>query len=259
MQKTLSSNLALFFAVSVLAIGALAIGPLSAFANNGDGGAHKSKIAAHAVGSTLEVRINNDNSVVVRGAKVTAVSGSLITAQTAFGSTVLSWSVQTNADTRFAYRGDSAASLGSISVGDYISFSGSLNTSAGGLTVNANVVKNWSKPALEAPRSAFAGTVQSVDAQNMTFMLATGGTEGVITVKLASSAAITAPQQASLAFANILVGDKASVKGTYDASAKVFTATKVHLERKNAEGRRVFNGVFKALQDRFQLHFSFRK
>jgi len=254
MQKTLFSNLALFFAAAVLAVGAVVIAPLSVSAHN-DGG--ENKRAAHALGSTLEVRIDNDNSVIVRGAKVTAISGSVITAQTQFGSTVLSWSVQTNADTRFANRGDGSASLAGIAVGDYISFSGMLNTAATGLSVNAKAVKDWSKPVLQSPR-AFSGTVQSVDAANLRFTLASGGAEGAITVKLASTTAIT-NGQASLAFANILVGDKVSVKGSYDSATKVFTATKVHIERKNADGRRTFNGVLKNLQDRFQLHLSFRK
>lgn len=256
MQKTLSSNLALFLAAATIAVGALLVGPLAASAH--DNGERAHKLGAHAVGSTLEVRINDDNSVVVRGAKVTAVSGSVITAQTAFGSTMLSWSVQTNADTRFANRADSSASLATIAVGDYISFSGSLNTAVTGLTVNAKAVKDWSKAAVETPRSAFAGTVQSVDAANLKFTLATGGAEGVITVKMASTSAIISGQ-GSLAFSNILVGDKAVVKGTYDSALKVFTASKVSIERKNAEGRRIFHGAFKALQDRFQLHLSFRK
>ncbi len=253
MQKTISSRLVLLLSAGVLALSSLLIGPMFASAH----GDEANKVGPHAVGSTLEVRIADDNSVTVRGAKVTAVSGSVITAQTSFGSTVLSWSIRTNADTRFAYRSDSSAALAAIIPGDYVSFSGMLNTSVSGLTVDAKLVKDWSRPTAEDSR-AFAGTIQSVDAANMKFTLATGGAEGVITVKLASTVAIT-NGQAALAFGNILVGDKASVKGTYDASAKLFTATKVNIERKNADGHKIFNGVFQALKDRLQLHFSFRK
>lgn len=249
---TISKRFALVAPVALLVLGSLFISPLLASAN----GNEDKKSGPHAVGSTLEIRIEDNNAVLVRGAKVTAVSGSVITAETVFGATVLSWSVRTNANTVFTHHADGTTPLSTLVVGDYVSFSGTLNTSGSGLTVDAKTVKDWSHSGTAVKPVAFAGTVQSIDSANAKFMLATGGPEGVITVKLATSSVIT-NGDAALAFGAILANDKARVSGTYDSVTKTLTATKIVIAREDANGHNTFKERIQSFKDRF--HFNFWK
>jgi hypothetical protein len=87
-------------------IGALVIGaamialPFVAFADNG---ASKSALQN---GTAVQVVISDPGTVLVRGAKVTAVSGSVITAQTTWSGVTLTWSVNTSSTTKFYNKGN---------------------------------------------------------------------------------------------------------------------------------------------------------
>lgn len=250
---TISKRFALVAPVALLVLGSLFISPFLASANGNEG---NKKSGPHAVGSTLEIRIEDNNSVLVRGAKVTAVSGSVISAETAFGATVLSWTVRTNASTVFTHRADGSSSLSTISPGDYVSFRGVLNTGTSGLTVDAKSVKDWSRSVQAENTRAFNGSVQSIDTANMKFVLDSKGVEGLITVKLATNSVITNGDVA-FAFANIKVADQAKVSGTYDSTTKVLTATKVVIVREDTNGRKIFKERIQSFKDRF--HFNFWK
>ena len=250
---TISKHFALVAPVALIVLGSLFISPFLASANENEG---KKRSGPHAVGSALEIRIEDNNSVLVRGAKVTAVSGSVISAETAFGATVLSWSVRTNANTVFTHRADGSSSLSTILIGDYISFGGTLNTGTSGLTVDAKAVKDWSRPVQVENIRALHGSVQSIDVVNMKFMLASKGAEGVVTVKLATSSVITNGDIA-LAFAQIKVADQVKVSGAYDSATKTFTATKVGIVREDVNGHKTFKGRIQSFKDRF--HFGFWK
>lgn len=91
----------------------------------------------------VEIVINS-NHALVRGATVTAVSGSTITATSMVGSTTLVWTVNVGSSTQVI--ASTTNSLASVAVGDTISFSGALRAGATTLTVDAKVVKDASKP-----------------------------------------------------------------------------------------------------------------
>lgn len=99
----------------------------------------------HAFGSTLEININDNGRVLVRGAKVTAVSADTISATTAFGSTTVLWTVKISSSTELITKGKGKVALSAVAVGDFVSFNGTLNAGATSLTVDAKVVKDWSK------------------------------------------------------------------------------------------------------------------
>ena len=88
----------LFTKLSTVAlVAAFTIAPVFALADSG-----KSKsFAPRSVGSTLEVMISDNGKAVVRGAKVTDVSGSTITAQTMWDASSITWTVRTDGDTDF--------------------------------------------------------------------------------------------------------------------------------------------------------------
>lgn len=131
----------LFLSAAVLLAGLATIGLLmTAFVHQAEAReAHK-----RADGTTLEVSINNTGGVLVRGAEVTAVSGSVITARTEWGASALTWTVDTNGDTDFVSRGNQNLDIDDIDVGDTVSFSGTLDIDGSAFNVDADVVKNWS-------------------------------------------------------------------------------------------------------------------
>jgi len=112
-----------------------------------------------SVGSKLEVAISDNGRVIVRGAEVTEISGDVIRARTEWGTTALTWIIDTDTDTDFVEKGGSGSALANVSVGDYVSFSGQIDESGSALTVDADAVKNWSlgdEPRVEARAEAKA-------------------------------------------------------------------------------------------------------
>jgi hypothetical protein len=99
----------------------------------------------HAIGSPLEVHIFDSGKVLVRGAKVINVTGPMINATTTWGSYVTSWTVNTSSSSAIFNRPGGHFPITDIKVGDFISFTGKIDTSKTSLTVNAGAVKDWSK------------------------------------------------------------------------------------------------------------------
>lgn len=127
-----------------------------------------------AAGSTLEVRVNDNGNVQVEGAKVASISGNTINAVTNFGSYAINWALKVS-DAKIVRRYDAKASLAEISVGDYISFSGNMDTaaSAGAVAVNAKHIKDWSIQA--GSRADFSGVIQSINSAAKSFVLVASG------------------------------------------------------------------------------------
>src|SRR5438105_2503784 len=69
----------------------------------------------HGMGTTLEVHINDNGKVLVRGAKVTGVSGNTILASTAWGGAAINWTVTTDGSTEFVRRFGGASSMSEVS------------------------------------------------------------------------------------------------------------------------------------------------
>ena len=84
------------------------------------------------------VSIAPSGQIIVKGARVTSVSGSTFTAETGWGAARMSWSIQTSGSTRFTPDLGSAATVARIKVGHTVSFTGTLNGSIAKPTVNAS-------------------------------------------------------------------------------------------------------------------------
>jgi hypothetical protein len=176
---------------------------------------------ARSVGSTLEVHITDGGKVLVRGAKVTAISGSTITANTAWGSANVSWNVNTDSNTKYIRRYDGASMFSEIAVGDFISFQGTLvSGTASPMTVTAKTIKDWS---IQKKNATFDGTVSSVS--GTTFVIATKK-NGNITVNTSSSTQIM-KNSSTGAFADITVGRTVAVTGLYNNLTNVLESSKV--------------------------------
>lgn len=134
-HKTTSYWLSLIAISALTAILATAVLALPVSANNG-----KDKSIAVDAGTT--VQIGDNGNVLVRGAEVTALANGVVTAETEWAGTNITWSVDTD-DADVVTRDGDNSSYGDIDVGDEISFSGVL-TSGSDFSVNAGAVRNWS-------------------------------------------------------------------------------------------------------------------
>jgi hypothetical protein len=234
MHNSRANVLNVAFALALLAVGLLASAPL----------AHaESDAGPRSVGSTLETHINNDGSVTVRGAKVTAVVGSTISAQQSWGSYTVSWNVVTNPSTSIIRRYGGTSLLSEISVGDYISFNGPLDTTKATATVNAKTVKDWS---IQKRHADFSGSITSVATSTSSFVLQTKE-RGALTVFTSASTTIT-KDGATAVFADLQIGQKVALaSGIWDTERATLVADKVQVKTDTAAlNKRIFEGVIAA-------------
>ncbi len=130
---------------AVLVVGLAIVGSLMfAFARNASAHDVASKVDASTLIAAPVVQIGGNGSALVRGAKVTNISDGTLTAQTAWGDSVLTWTVATGSDTDYVRVDGEDADRTDIGLNDAISFSGSLDQSTGALRVSAEVVRDWS-------------------------------------------------------------------------------------------------------------------
>lgn len=217
---------------TILVLGGLAFSGYVLAENNGnndksneDHGKSEQAKEAHKRGSTLEVHISDKGKVLVRGAKVTAVAGNTISASTSWGVANLAWTVNLMSDSKMIRKSEGKSSMAEISVGDLISFQGNLvTTSVSPIIVNATIVKNWS---IQKRNESINGTVKSVDATNLKFVLASSK-NGDITVSTSSSTVFKKGDNAGV-FADVVVGVRVSVKGLHDSQLKQLTASEVKI------------------------------
>ncbi len=93
----------------------------------------------------LEVAIGADGRALVRGAEITSIDGDTIYARTSWNSSSIAWTVRTDNDTNVVEKSGSGSDMDSFSVGDEVSFSGTLSADGSTFTVDADVVRNWSE------------------------------------------------------------------------------------------------------------------
>ncbi len=179
---------------------------------------------ARAHDSTLEVHFFDNGKVLVRGAKVTAVSGNTVNAVTAWDAVSLSWGVNVLPDTEINRRFGGRSSVSEISVGDFISFQGALlYTSAFPIMVNAKVIKNWS---VQKKNASFNGKVKSVDSVNSKFVLSSERAE--ITV-MVSTTTLFKKGDGTGVFSDVAVGGRVLAKGLYNSQLMQLSADEVKI------------------------------
>lgn len=209
--------------------------------DGGDNNEQKTRQELKAVGSTLEIHIFDNGKVLVRGAKVTAVSGNTVSATTAWSSTSIAWTVATDGSTEFVRRSSGQSGVSEITVGDYISFNGDLVATGSGFTVNASVLKNWSTQ--QKKSASFIGKVLSLGTNS--FVL-TAEEHGNVTVGVTSTTSFT-KGDSNAAFGDIHVGDKVLASGIFNNALLTLEATKIKIYvDKNAE-QHTFEGSLKTL------------
>lgn len=168
--------------------------------------------------SGKQVLITETGKILVRGAEVTSVSGSTITAKTTLGAVTLTWTVNTGSTTAFSVSEASGKSIADITTGDRISFAGMLT---GGTTVDASMVHEKNIPS----RTGFSGTIQGLTSTG--FTLAPGNAEKPTrTVSLTGSTTVTINGVVK-SVADLKNGDTVNVVGVLSADAKTIQASAV--------------------------------
>jgi hypothetical protein len=181
----------------------------------------------HAAGSTIEVHINDDGKVLVRGARVTAISASGLTANVSWGSSTIAWTVNTNSSTELIRRFGAMSSISEVQVGDYVSFQGPLDTTVAAPTVTAKALKDWS---IQRKNASFGGTITSINSTNKSFVLATPE-RGNITVNTVASTTIT-QGSTTVPFTSLTVGKAVKeVKGLLNNLTMVLVADMIKLAK----------------------------
>lgn len=106
------------------------------------------------ISSGTTIAIGNEGHVLVRGAEVTAVTDSTIVAETVWGNTSVSWTIETDSNTNFITVGGGKSTFDAVDEGEIVSFSGTLEGNA--FTVDADVVRNWSESEWQDKRGVSA-------------------------------------------------------------------------------------------------------
>lgn len=210
---------------------AIALVAVPVYADNDN---HKKE--AHNNGTTLEVHINDNGSVLVRGAKVTAISGSIISASTTFGTSTIAWTIDASSISKVIRRYGGNGTIADVQIGDYISFNGALTTTASGFNVKATSLKDWS---IQVKNSSFSGTISSITGTS--FVLTTAENK-TITVNTDANTKITRGDT-TVAFSALVVGDKISkTEGLYNNTANTLAAKSIRLYNDPLLAKRTFEG-----------------
>ncbi|MEK7155589.1 MAG: DUF5666 domain-containing protein [Patescibacteria group bacterium] len=188
-----------------------------------------SAFADSTVGLGVEVNIGSNGGALVRGARVTSVSGTDVSAKTSLGASVMNWLVKTDSDTDFSANKGGASGLAEIAVGDTISFRGTIDQAVSGLTVKAKTVKDWSS--IEA-KAKLEGVVTSISTSLNSFTVMKGNS--TTTVQTNSSTKFTEDGD-SASFADLFLNAKVKLQGMFNASSSVFTASSVAIETDSGE------------------------
>lgn len=208
--------------------------------------AESDKKGGLSAGTGVEINIGANGNALVRGAEVTAVSGTQVNAETSLGSSILNWIIKTDSDTDFSARKGGEDGMANIEVGDTISFRGTIDQAVAGLTVNAKQVKDWTSVETKAK---LEGVVTSINSTLASFTVKTKN--GTTTVETSGSTKFTEDGN-DASFADIVLNAKVKLQGLLNASSSVFTATSVSIDEdgNNGKHRGWFKGWFKLWHDR---------
>lgn len=171
-------------------------------------------------GTGVEVVLGANGSALVRGAKVTNVSDTTVNATTNYGSSQLSWTIKTDSDTEFVSH-EGEGERNDIVVGDTISFRGMIDQAVAGLTVHANVIKDWSQ--IETKRTV-SGFISSINASLDSFVVSHGNTSTEIQTDSETKFKVNGEDGT---FASLFTDAKVRIAGMFNASSSIFTASEV--------------------------------
>lgn len=173
------------------------------------------------------VEIKNDGTAVLRGAKVTAISGSTLTITETLGTTTLSWTVTTTGTTKFEAKNGTTIALGDIAIGDTVTVKGPL-VSGSSLALTATLVRDITKVPTPTPaansQQIFEGTLSVLPGASLptTLTLTLGATAQV--VNLSASTTVLNTAWAPVTLSTFQTGDRVRVFGYIPTGSTAVTA-----------------------------------
>lgn len=201
----------------------LCVLPAAASANSYDPG---------SVGAKLQVTMEESGEVRVSGARVRSVSDSGFTAETLWGAGKLTWTVRTDENTPITRKSGARITLTEITAGDYVSFSGTIQTNMAPFTVDADAVRDWS---VSDNHTMVSGTVSEFDPEAGTLTLTTGKGR---TVTVTTTGKTVYAQNGARSLSDFANGDTVLAFGVQ--SGDRLTAVKLNLQERlvtNAHAR----------------------
>jgi hypothetical protein len=182
--------------------------------------------------NSVGVVLGSNGALRVLGAKVTAVSGSDISATAPFGSSSLNFVVTTDANTRLNGKLLASGSLlNQLKAGDRISFAGTITSStSSSISVHGDHV--ISRVFIDNSKTNFSGKIEAVNTADNSFTLNLNGR--TVKVSASSGAAVTLNGAAST-IASLQAGDQVKITGDLNADGSVITASKIIADRNNGD------------------------
>ncbi len=192
--------------------------------NGEDHGKGEHEKQVHQNGSTLEVHILDNGKVLVRGAKISSISGNTVNAYTAWGSINLNWQVNVLSNAKMVRKYGGNGSISEMSVGDIISFQGDLvSTSGSPIIVNASVIKDWSIQKITPARTTIEGKIQSIT--NGIVVVRSGDKD--YTINISSTTSILNVSWLKTTVSSFAVGDGIRVYGLINSTNMTIDANVV--------------------------------
>lgn len=208
--------------IAFLALGAFALSPFAALANDSDDRAKETKTKSEIKSASATVQIGPSNTVHVQGASVSGVGSNSVTAKTAWGQTTLSWTILVGSSTELVAKKGGKISLSDVKVGDIVNFQGKLDPNASSLTVQAKVFRDVSFMRAEKEdktlKDIFQGTLQSLSATTSPTTLQVKIGDKTFTINVTSSTLVLNKNFAPTSLASFLIGDTIRIYGSVSAA-----------------------------------------
>lgn len=161
------------------------------------------------------IEIKRDGKIEVRGAKVTAVSSSQITASTTLGTVNLTVTANIDPNTKVESKNGKPLPITDVAVGDMVTLKGMM-TSGNSLTFTATLVRDVSKsltPAVTDSRQVFEGKISVLPGATLptTLTITIGSTPQVINIT--NTTTLLNAAWAPVSLATFQLGDSVRVFG----------------------------------------------
>jgi hypothetical protein len=175
------------------------------------------------------IEIKKDGKVEVRGAKVTAVSATQVTATTTLGSVLITISANIDANTKVEAKNGKTIALSEVVVGDVVTLKGMM-LSGNAFSMTATLVRDISKsvtPVVNDTRQVFEGKVTVLPGATLptTITMTIGSTP--LVVNISGSTTVLNTAWAPVALSTFQVGDSVRVFGYIPTGASAVTGVVV--------------------------------
>lgn len=212
----------LLSAVAALSIGAVSIGSVAlANENNSNKNKKNDEVKSSIVvpnGSNPEITIGSQGKVYLHGAKVTAVSGSVVTATVSPVGLSMTFTLNTTGNTSLIKRAGGKATVADIKVGDYLAVRGTLVANSATPTITVTSIRDYSlenNPILQ--KTVFDGKLVSIAGTVAPTTLVATFNGKTYTVVVPSGISIVNANYQSVSLSTYKVGDNIRVYGAIRA------------------------------------------